>query len=147
MLKKLKRHLKKFLLDKLDIKPLDFTFPTQFHQEIYNFVKPYTMTSSQRVCALIDAVQYVYSCGLKGSFVECGVWRGRSVMAMLMTLISVNEQREVYLFDTYDGMSTPTEQDIDLEGKLAIELLDKNPKSTESYLWAYTPFQKVQENL
>jgi hypothetical protein len=56
----------------------------------------------------------------------------------------MNSERFIFF---YDGMSTPTAQDIDLEGKLAIELLDKNPKSTESYLWAYTPLQKVQENL
>ena len=147
MIKKLKRHLKEFLIHKLDIKPLDFTFPTQFHQEIYNFVKPYTMTSPQRVCALIDAVQYVCSCGLQGSFVECGVWRGGSVMAMLKTLLSINDYREIYLFDTYDGMTSPTEQDIDLEGKLAKELLAKNTKSTENYLWCYAPLQEVQNNL
>jgi len=40
MLRRLKQRLKKFLIERVDIKPLDFTFPTQFHQEIYNFVKP-----------------------------------------------------------------------------------------------------------
>ncbi len=105
------------------------------------------MTSPQRVCALVDAVQYVCGCGIQGNFVECGVWRGGSTMAMIMTMLSFNDKREVYLFDTYDGMTSPTEKDIDIEGKPATKLLAETPKSTENYLWAYAPLQEVQNNL
>jgi len=68
-------------------------------------------------------------------------------MAMIMTMMSINAQREVYLFDTYDGMSPPTEIDIDNQGKSARELLAENPKSTENYLWAYAPLEEVQKNI
>lgn len=146
MLKQLKNLLKVWI-DKLDIKPLNFVFPSQLHQDIYNFVQPYTMTSPERVCALIDAVRYICHSGLEGSFVECGVWRGGSTMAMIMTMLSIDSQREVYLFDTYDGMSPPTETDIDIQGKSARELLAENPKSTENHLWAYASLIEVQNNL
>ena len=147
MIKKLKSSLKKFLINKLDIKPFNFPFPTQFHQDIYNFVKPYTMTSPQRVCALVDAVNYICNSDIQGSFVECGVWRGGSAMAMIMTMQLLNEKREVYLFDTYDGMTSPTEKDIDIEGKPATKLLAETSKSTANYLWAYAPLQEVKNNL
>ena len=43
---------------------------------------------------------------------ECGVWRGGSVLAMLLTLIDEGEtDRDVYLYDTFEGMTKPTERD------------------------------------
>lgn len=50
--------------------------------EIINFVKPYTMTSVERLKSLIDAVSYVSTNRIEGDFVECGTWKGGSVMCM-----------------------------------------------------------------
>ena len=45
-------------------------------------LKPFTMTSSERLWSLINAVRHVVDNRIPGDFVECGVWRGGSVMAM-----------------------------------------------------------------
>lgn len=39
-------------------------------------VKPYTMTSPERIFALIQAVQYIVKNNICGDIVECGVWKG-----------------------------------------------------------------------
>jgi O-methyltransferase len=85
---------------------------TAADREIAARVRPYTMTSAERVHALVDAVAYIAARRIPGAFVECGVWRGGSVMAMLLKLqaLGVND-RDVYLYDTFEGMTEPTAAD------------------------------------
>jgi O-methyltransferase len=74
---------------------------------------PYTMTGPARMLALVDAVRYCTARGIPGAFAECGVWRGGSVLAMLVTLQELgDERRDVYLYDTFEGMTVPTEHDV-----------------------------------
>ena len=73
---------------------------------------PYTMTSVMRLRAVVDAVRYCDAAGISGAFVECGVWRGGSVLAMIATLQAANAaERDIYLYDTFEGMTEPTEHD------------------------------------
>lgn len=72
----------------------------------------YSMTGVLRLLALIDGVRYCVHRGVAGSFAECGVWRGGSVLAMILTLqdLGVND-RDIYLYDTFEGMTEPSELD------------------------------------
>lgn len=71
--------------------------------------QPYSMTSPERLVACMDATRYVVHRGLPGALVECGVWKGGSVLAMVLTLQRLGvEDRDVYMFDTFEGMTTPT---------------------------------------
>ena len=73
---------------------------------------PYTMTGVPRLQALIDAVRHVVETGVPGAFAECGVWRGGSVLAMLLTLLELGAtDRDVHLYDTFEGMPEPGERD------------------------------------
>lgn len=73
---------------------------------------PHTMTSVARLEAVIDAVRYCVRRDIPGAFCECGVWRGGSVLAMLLTLQELGvENRDVHLFDTFEGMTEPTAAD------------------------------------
>ena len=73
---------------------------------------PYTMTGVPRLQALVDAVRYCVARELPGDFVECGVWRGGSVVAMIRTLQELGRtDRDIHLFDTFEGMTEPTEHD------------------------------------
>lgn len=74
--------------------------------------RPHTMTSPARLLALADSVRYVIRRRIPGAFVECGVWRGGSVLAIILTLQELGvSDRDVYLFDTFEGMTEPTEHD------------------------------------
>jgi O-methyltransferase len=73
---------------------------------------PFTMTGVPRLLAVVDSVRYCVRRNLPGAFAECGVWLGGSVKAMLLTLLELGVQdRDVYLYDTFEGMTEPTEYD------------------------------------
>lgn len=87
-------------------------------------VAPYTLTSPERVAATIDAVRYVTRYQIPGAIVECGVWRGGNSMAAARTLLEAGDtSRDMYLFDTFEGMTPPTDEDRDHDGNLAADLI------------------------
>jgi O-methyltransferase len=111
-------------------------------------VRPYTMTSPERLYALIEAVRYVSAAGLRGAFVECGVWRGGSMLAAALTLQECGErERELYLFDTFEGMSEPTEADVAIDGASAATLLRTESRSDPQSAWCYATLDDVQATL
>ncbi len=99
--------------------PLDFDDATS---ATVRFVSGYTMTSPERLFALCHAIRYISAAEIPGAIVECGVWKGGSMMAAARTLLEVGDtDRELYLFDTFEGMPAPTEHDVDLVGVSAYE--------------------------
>ena len=75
-------------------------------------VRPYTLTSDERIYALTEAVRYVVRREVPGAFVECGVWRGGSVMAMINALQREGvDDRDIYMYDTFEGMTKPSDID------------------------------------
>lgn len=89
---------------------VDLTSPQD--RRIIEAARPYTLTSAARLQALIDAVRYCIERGVPGAFAECGVWRGGSVLAMLLTLQDLGvDDRDVLLYDTFEGMTQPGELD------------------------------------
>jgi hypothetical protein len=76
-------------------------------------VRRNTMTTPRRIAALCDSVEHVVREGVPGAVVECGVWKGGSMMAAALTLIRLGAtDRDLYLFDTFQGMPPPTEEDV-----------------------------------
>src|SRR5271165_6927243 len=67
---------------------------------IVQSVKPYTLTSDERIAALLNAVGYIAEHKIPGAIVECGVWRGGSMMAVALTLLHHGDSsRQLYLYD------------------------------------------------
>ena len=115
-------------------------------EEIHRRVQPYTMTSAERVVAAIRAVDYVVTNGIEGDVVECGVWRGGSVMAMAYALLRRGEVRPtLFLYDTFAGMCPPTERDVRFDGAPAADLLASSPKDGD--VWGVAPLDEVKRNL
>ena len=115
------------------------------HLDTLNVVRPYTMTSPERVHALIEAVKYVTRRRVPGAIVECGVWRGGSMMAAARTLLSLgSSERDLYLFDTFEGMSPPSEHDVDMGGQRAGAMLAAQSKTDASSYWCYASLEDVQ---
>ncbi|MBS1525887.1 MAG: class I SAM-dependent methyltransferase [Bacteroidetes bacterium] len=116
--------------------------------DTYNKVKTYTMTTPERIAALCNAVNYLVKNDIKGDFVECGVWRGGSTMAAIDTLMKAGDQgREIYLYDTYEGMSEPTEQDKVFTGTAADDLMKSSAKDDPTSVWCYSALEEVQNNV
>lgn len=98
----------------------------EYDIETLERARPYTMTSPQRIQALILATRYIARRRLAGAFVECGVWRGGSMFAAARTLLEVEgAHRELYLYDTYAGMPPPDIVDIRRkDGQAAADLME-----------------------
>ena len=115
---------------------------------LYDQCKPYTMTSIERMYALFNAVKYVVRNNIPGDFVECGVWRGGSSMMIALTLLHLrNTQRKLFLYDTFEGMSEPTEHDKTFRVEVADELLEKNVNNKETSVWCLADINDVQQNM
>jgi hypothetical protein len=66
-------------------------------------------------------------------------------MAMLETLVMLGvNDRQVFLYDTFEGMSQPTQFDQDSSGQLAEVWLSNVPDT--SIRWARASIEEVQEN-
>jgi hypothetical protein len=128
------------------------SFPPDFdeiHCKIIDRVSPYTMTGKERIHALINATRYIIENDIEGDFVECGVWKGGSMMAIAHTLKHFqSDDRDLYLFDTFEGMSNPTKNDVDFSGMDAKTLLDKSEEEKNtSHIWCYSTLDEVKNNL
>jgi hypothetical protein len=116
-------------------------------QATIDAVKPYTMTSPDRVAALCEAVRYIDRFDIPGAVVECGVWAGGSMMAAARTLRELGDtSRDIYLFDTFEGMTEPTDDDVDSAGTQASTRLAAHPDKSAT-IWAYAPIEQVARNL
>ena len=113
-------------------------------KEIIRAVRPFTMTSPDKLYALILATRYVVKHSIPGDIVECGVWRGGSMHAAAMTLAACGvTDRDLYLFDTYDGMPPPSDADVRLaDGSSAEDLLATSPR--DSKVWAVATLDDVR---
>jgi O-methyltransferase len=118
----------------------DFDEPTL---AILKRVLPYTMTSPARIAAVCSAVRYAETNNIPGAFVECGVWRGGSSMA---AALSFQTPRPLFLYDTFEGMTSPTEHDRRATtGKRAADMLPEAANGAAS--WCYSPLEDVRRNM
>ncbi len=116
------------------------------HVEIIEKVRPYTITSNERIYALIESVRYIVHNDIKGDLLECGVYLGGSMMTVALTLMAEGvTDRELYLFDTYDGMPAPDERDVDYRGRPAMEEFLKNRISDVSSTWVNASLESVRD--
>jgi O-methyltransferase len=120
-----------FGLDLIRYRDRKNEFPPDFCEDeiaIIRSVQSWTMTTPERLYALIQAVRYIVANRVPGAIVECGVWKGGSMAAIANTLMSIGEmQRDLYLFDTFEGMPAPTSEDIEYSGKRAADLIASDP--------------------
>jgi hypothetical protein len=109
-------------------------------------VEPFTMTSLDRRASLIGAIDHLVRHGIEGDIVECGVWRGGSMMAAALALMDRGQtQRHLWLYDTFEGMSAPTEADRSHDGVAAQQQLDNTTRGEG--VWCEASLPDVQANL
>jgi len=112
-------------------------------------VKGFTMTSHERQVVLLRAVDYLVQNKIEGDIVECGVWKGGSMMLIARKLLQLNNtNRNLFLFDTFEGMSEPNEKDVSaIDNSTASELLEKENKLEGDNVWCYSSLEEVKANL
>lgn len=127
--------------------PVTHELPVDFDEtdaELCRRVAPFTMTTPPRIYALRRAVEYVVSRPVSGAIVECGVWRGGSVMAIALTLLRLGDtSRDIYLFDTFEGMTEPGSEDVKHSGETAAEILATSGRDSDD--WAIAALDDVRQ--
>ena len=112
--------------------------------EVLALCWPYSMSS---VYGLVDAfyslyslVRYVVKYRIPGDFVECGVYAGGMSLLAALTFIKTGDtSRDLYLYDTFEGMPPPTVEDS--EG--ARIAYDMNTKDGQK--WAAKSLDEVKD--
>jgi hypothetical protein len=74
------------------------------------------------------------------AIVECGVWKGGSIMAALLTLRRLGDfGRDVYLYDTFTGMTEPTREDT-YRGTSCLDMASRSGDPKDTYAtWGWHP--------
>lgn len=130
---------------------------------LFDVSKNFTMTGKEAMYGLYQAVSYVVSRGIPGDFVECGVWRGgSSLLAGLafrdLEVVSKTRLRHIFsrlrdraprprrlwLYDTYEGMTAPTEVDVEIGGKTAQSYIEQY---ADDGRWCYAAEADVRQTL
>ena len=122
-----------------------------FLKTINKFAR-YTMTFNRGIepsYSLYKAVQYVVKNKIPGDFVECGVWRGGSVILIALALAHFGDtDRKIFLYDTFTGMTKPDEQDVDWDGLNLQKKWEKDALQTENPKWGPpAPIEEVRKNV
>jgi hypothetical protein len=113
-------------------------------QNIYSKVKDNTLVGIERCYALYKSVKYVLDNKIPGDFVECGVWRGGSCMLIAYTLMENGvTDRIIWLYDTFNGMVKPGEND----GEYEKVLWEGYKISLEKNKWCLGEYEEVVNNL
>jgi hypothetical protein len=116
---------------------------------LYDACQPYTMTSVARLYALYKATQYIARRGIPGDMIECGVWRGGSMMMIALALQAFGAaDRRLFCFDTFEGMPPPSLFDVRHSDSIpASTILSSTSKDESSVYWAISSLETVRSNL
>lgn len=90
-------------------------WPDYFAKHVYPLVREHTLLRYEALRSLYEAAHYVVKQGIAGSAVECGVARGGSGAVIAAAMSQADARRQVFLFDTFEGLPAPTCGDPDYE--------------------------------
>lgn len=131
--------VKKSGLDTADMEP-EFL-------EFFRLCSPFSMTSLERMYGLFKAIEYLEKNQIQGDFVECGVWKGGSSMLAISSFLHFNNtSRKIYMYDTFEGMSEPTEKDVSVRGE-EVSGNWENLKQENERVFCYSTLDEVRNNI
>jgi hypothetical protein len=136
---------RKSAYDYWSVEPVEFS---KDDLEVLHFVtrNRLTMASPERVVATIKACKHAVQNGIEGDFVECGVWRGGNSIAAKLTFQNYGSDKKVWLFDTFTGMTSPTEFDTTrFSDKSAAERF-LQAQAQDRNEWCFASLEDVQAN-
>ena len=128
----------------------EFPDSNNFEKELFDIISEYTMTSHERIFALMKSINFVKHNNVDGDFVECGVWRGGNLILFQKFIEKYSLSKKIYAYDTFEGMSEPDKIDETFKGESSKDLLNKLYKKKvdrkKNILIADCSIEQVQEN-
>jgi O-methyltransferase len=105
-----------------------------------------TMVSLERLISTVMACKHALDQDVEGDFVECGVWRGGNALAAAEIFKLYKSNKSVWLFDTFKGMTSPTDEDVSSSnGKKAMSKFLADQKESHNE-WCYASIEDVRRN-
>jgi hypothetical protein len=115
---------------------------------IYARVCDVAIASPELVVGLVRATDYVLKAKIPGAFVECGVFRGGSTMAVMLALLEHRVvDRDFYLYDTFSGFPLPDEVDRYYDGRSAIEEWHEKKRTENESGWLVSTLEETRANV
>jgi O-methyltransferase len=111
-----------------------------------------TIATHEAIVELSRAVDYILANNIGGALIECGVFQGGNAVVMIRTLLNAGvTDRDIYLYDTFEGFPKPEAIDFEYEHGPALETWQKHKKpgdqSEDGSDWLRYPLEKVQERV
>lgn len=142
---KLRTYLKRARSGRLSVANTFIPEIAQSDIELIARFQQFTMTNFERQWALISAIRYLNAANIQGDIVECGVWRGGNMLLAKELCDNSPVERRFFLYDTFSGMSQPTESDASQIEKPACETYNESLR--DGYCeWAYASEEEVKQN-
>ena len=134
-----------------DIRPLSSIRTHDMDKEFWpinDMIEGLTMTTVESRYSLYRAVRHIVERDIPGVFAECGVWKGGSCLLIAETLNMLGvHDRPIYLFDTFAGMTMPTDKDIRASsGEKAMEKWQQMQREDHNE-WCYGSLEDVKRTL
>lgn len=149
----LKTLIKKILnLFQLELKfKKEIKFPPELSVEEIDAIRDIkknnlTMGSIEKLIDTALACKYILNKNIDGDFVECGVWRGgHSILAKKILELN-NSNKKVWMFDTFSGMTEPTEVDKKFSSKDKAIKKYTETLNNDFSRWCYSSIEEVKDN-
>ena len=100
-----------------------------------------------------NVIPYIIQNNIEGAIVECGVESGKFEIIWINELLKRKEVRDIYLYDTFEGLTEPGENDFTCEGAVLYNMSkDAVYKTWKSYKdsgkpWCSCSLEKVKKTL
>lgn len=137
---------RKSVYDHFNVDPVEFSKADRDVLE-YVFANRLTMASRKRVVATIKACKHAVQTGIDGDFVECGVWRGGNSIAAKLTFENYGSDKRVWLFDTFTGMTEPSELDTSGFSDRPTSERFRESQRQEYNEWCFASLDDVRANI
>jgi hypothetical protein len=107
------------------------------------------MCGMPRTYATINAVKHIVTNKIPGDIIECGVYKGGQIMAMILTLLTYDiKNREIYLYDTFEGVPMPEPWEKAVKhGGSAVKRYKKFEREDGSSGWCRSELDEVKNNV
>jgi hypothetical protein len=114
------------------------------HEAVY----PNTMVTRGKVSELNNCLYKTITEGVIGDYVECGTYRGGLSALMLDTILYHKLDKKLWVYDTFQGMSEPSELDISNKNEIAKSTFEASKNQSTGYAdWCKATIDIVQSTL
>lgn len=114
-----------------------------------NLAGAFSVSNNKRFEKMQEIIEGVIKADIQGDNVECGVLAGGGVYLMALLNKKFNLNRTIWAYDTFTGMTKPTDKDYKVNRstpesyRKKWELLQKNDHNE----WCYCPLARFKHNI